>query len=884
MPDTRAYRVSGSYDLFPQHCLLPELTDVEHATAVHDELVESIAALPTGTKKKMLRRLATTLQQIARGEQPIQRVADVARQQRVAESPLVTTTTNPTAPRTLQQTPRVHGRRTRNNTPRATPAIVHETRPKRRSPRLNPGGENENETGRARAITHRAPNSTRVPMFRAPAFISQEALSLLTEKAIHPSNPTTWTPRMFLSSSPSQIGLNQYDTDIEHFCGPVVHPTTGETITSYHKLARDPETNKTWTRAFGKEFGNLAQGDDFTGEKGTNAIFVLNHEQIRNIPKDRVVTYARVVVDYRPQKEDPNRVRITAGGNLLKYPGEDFTTRTADLTTAKILWNSVISTKNARFMGIDIKNFYLGTPLERYEYMAMPISMFPQHTKDQYELEKYAKKGMVYLEIRKAIYGLPAAGILANKLLRKRLAPHGYYEVPHTPGLWRHLTRPVQFSLVVDDFGVKYVGRTHAQHLIKTLQKWYKLAVDWKGDLYCGIQLDWNYDEGYVDISMPRYVAKILQRFKHKKPSRPQHSPYKAPPKKYGKDAQDPIPDDKSPKVDAKRIKRIQQVIGGVLYYARAVDSTVLVALSAIASEQTRATEQTELRIKQLLDYLATHPSATVRYRRSNMVLNIHSDASYLSETRARSRIAGHYFLGSKPIDDKPIPLNGAIYAFCGILKFVVASAAEAELGALFLNCKEGKVVRLILEELGHAQPPTPVHCDNKTAAGIANNSVKKQQSRSMEMRFFWVADQCKMQNFDIQWHPGQENLADYFTKHFHGKHHQEVRPWYLHMPHSPRSLPRAAAPSVLRGCAGTLPHGYIRSAPLPRVAVAAHVTGWVPYGSIGPVPTWPAHCEPHVGTMPIPMWQRILRTSHHLKQVPLRPLPRAMGHTAAAA
>lgn len=353
-----------------------------------------------------------------------------------------------------------------------------------------------------------------------------------------------------------------------------------------------------WTRAFGKEFGNLAQGDDYTGEKGTNAIFVLNHEQIRNIPNDRVVTYARVVVDYRPQKEDPNRVRITAGGNLLKYPGEDFTTRTADLTTAKILWNSVISTKNARFMGIDIKNFYLGTPLERYEYMAMPIGMFPQHTKDQYELEKHAKKGMVYLEIRKAIYGLPAAGILANKLLQKRLAPHGYYEVPHTPGLWRHLTRPVQFSLVVDDFGVKYVGRKHAQHLIDKLKKWYNLAEDWKGDLYCGIRLDWNYDDSYVDISMPKYVAKILQRFKHKKPSRPQHSPYKAPPKKFGKEAQDPLPDDKSPMVDAKRIKRIQQIIGGVLYYARAVNSTVLMALSAIASEQTRATEKPSFELR----------------------------------------------------------------------------------------------------------------------------------------------------------------------------------------------------------------------------------------------------------------------------------------------
>ena len=109
------------------------------------------------------------------------------------------------------------------------------------------------------------------------------------------------------------------------------------------------------------------------------------------------------------------------------------------------------------------------------------------------------------------------------------------------------------------------------------------------------------------------------------------------------------------------------------------------------------------------------------------MILNIHSDASYLGETRARSRVAGMYFLGSVPKPNEPIPMNWAIYVHTGILKFVVASAAEAELGTLFLNCKEGTVIRLILEELGHKQPPTPIHWDNSTAVGIANGTMKKQ-------------------------------------------------------------------------------------------------------------------------------------------------------------
>ena len=139
---------------------------------------------------------------------------------------------------------------------------------------------------------------------------------------------------------------------------------------------KDSVLSQIWCTAFGKEFGNVAQDNDHTGEKGTNSIFVMTHEQILRIPKDKVVTYGRIVVDYIPQKADPNRVRITAGGNLITYPGK-LTTRTADLTTAKVLWNSVVSTPGAKFMGIDIKSFYLTAPLPEPEYMKMPLSVFP---------------------------------------------------------------------------------------------------------------------------------------------------------------------------------------------------------------------------------------------------------------------------------------------------------------------------------------------------------------------------------------------------------------------------------------------------------------------------------------------------------------------------
>ena len=599
----------------------------------------------------------------------------------------------------------------------------------------------------------------------------------------------------------------------------MVHPTTGETISSYKRLMHDPVTAETWQTAFGKDFGGMAQGDRKTGQKGTNSIFVMTHDEIKLIPKDRTVTYARVVVDFRPQKADPYRIRITAGGNLINYPGE-LSTRTADLTTSKLMWNSVLSTVGAKYMCLDIKNFYLTAPLDRYEYMKMPIGLFPSWIIEQYNLMEHVLNGFVYLEMRRAVWGLPQAGILANKLLRKRLLPHGYYECNNTPGLWKHSTRPISFTLVVDDFGVKYVGREHAEHLIACIKKTYELTEDWTGDLYCGIKLNWDYKARTVDLSMPGYIKNVLQKYKHRMPTSPQHCPYSPAPKQYGDKAQAPLPVDISPSLSAEEIKEIQRVIGSILYYARAVDITVLMALSSIAIEQSKGTTSTMEKAKQLLDYLATYPDATIRFRASDMIMNVHSDASYLSEANARSRACGHFFMGWTPTDGDPIRLNGAFFTLCAILRFVVASAAEAELGALFLNCKEGMIFRLTLEELGHPQPRNPVHCDNATAVGITNNTVKRQRSRSMEMRYFWVSDKIAQNAYDVRWHPGQENLADYQSKHHAGSHHKAVRPWYLHEKNSPEVLPRAHRPSTLKGCVGTLPEGYVRNVPLPRVPV----------------------------------------------------------------
>jgi hypothetical protein len=148
-----------------------------------------------------------------------------------------------------------------------------------------------------------------------------------------------------------------------------------------------------------------------------------------------------------------------------------------------------------------------------------------------------------------------------------------------------------------------------------------------------------------------------------------------------------------------------------------------------IAMEQTKATEKNQASTNQLLDYLATHPDATIRYHASNMILHIHSDASYLSVSNARSRLGGLFFCGEKsPHEDN---LNGSILNAASIIKNVVASAAESEVGACFQNAQSGAPLRVTLAELGHIQPITPLRTENSTAFGIVNKTIKQTKIKS---------------------------------------------------------------------------------------------------------------------------------------------------------
>ena len=128
--------------------------------------------------------------------------------------------------------------------------------------------------------------------------------------------------------------------------------------------------------------------------------------------------------------------------------------------------------------------------MTRYEYMRLKLADMPDDVIAHYKLQEVATPdGYVYCEIRKGMYGLPQAGIIVQELLAKRLKEHGYSQSKTTPGLWKHEWRPIAFSLVVDDFGVKYVGEEHAQHLFQTIKKYYECSIETEGERYCGLTI-----------------------------------------------------------------------------------------------------------------------------------------------------------------------------------------------------------------------------------------------------------------------------------------------------------------------------------------------------------------------------------------------------------
>ena len=320
--------------------------------------------------------------------------------------------------------------------------------------------------------------------------------------------------RLQATTTPSSNAFSVLTCDVEDneddaptpVAMPVLDQDTGQSL-EHRQLRRHPKYKDTWDTSYANELGRLCQGigkdprnPQLPRVAGTDTFKPIRYHDIPHQRK-RDITYTRVVCELRPQKADPYRTRITLGGDRIHYPG-DCGTKMGSLETVKLLLNSVLSTPNARFASFDISNFYLGTPLDRPEYVRIKLTDIPEEFSIEYALHNFSHENNIYFEVSKGVYGLKQAGKLANALLTIRLEAQGYYQCATTPGLWRHNWRPVMFILIVDDFGVQYTDIRHAKHLLQALQGHYTVTTDWAGKKFAGIDFTWDYTKRTCRLTM----------------------------------------------------------------------------------------------------------------------------------------------------------------------------------------------------------------------------------------------------------------------------------------------------------------------------------------------------------------------------------------------
>jgi hypothetical protein len=179
----------------------------------------------------------------------------------------------------------------------------------------------------------------------------------------------------------------------------------------------------------------------------------------------------------------------------------------------------------------------------------------------------------------------------------------------------------------------------------------------------------------------------------------------------------------------------------------------------------------------QFLDYAASQEDAIITYQASNMRLAIHSNALYLSEPKARSRAGSHMFMAGK--EDICVN-NGAVLNILQIIRTMMSLAAEAKLGALFINAKTAVSMQRTLEELGHPQTCTPIQTDNSTANALLTNKIMPKALKDMDVRFHWLYCREAQDQYHFYWRPGTQNLADYWTKHHPASHYNTFWPQIL--------------------------------------------------------------------------------------------------------
>jgi hypothetical protein len=207
----------------------------------------------------------------------------------------------------------------------------------------------------------------------------------------------------------------------------------------------------------------------------------------------------------------------------------------------------------------------------------------------------------------------------------------------------------------------------------------------------------------------------------------------------------------------------IQQVNGYFLYYARMLDDLILPTCNEISASQANPTQRTILSTWRLLNYLHSHRTKVVRFTGCDMVLKVDSDAAFQVRPKSIS-VAGGWHRPGNLGDD--VSVNGSILAISCQIPTVCQGVSEAEYAALYINGSAAAWIRTNFAAVGYPQKPTVIITDNSCAEGIANDTLTAKKSKAIAMRYHWIRDRVRLGEFLVQWKPGSENRADFFTKH----------------------------------------------------------------------------------------------------------------------
>jgi len=475
------------------------------------------------------------------------------------------------------------------------------------------------------------------------------------------------------------------------------------------------------------------------------------------------------------------KMRGTFDGSDLAYDGP-VSAETADIDLVKAHWHACLARGWLRATA-DITSFYVGTPMEKEEWMAIRLDQLPEGVASDTRIQQLVRGDRLLVRVDKGIYGLPQAGRLARDRLVTHLAKAGYTEAPHVPSLFSHAGGRLFFVLTVDDFDIAYEKAEDLQDLLAHLRGLYKVTVDLEGGRYLAVDTAYDPRTGTLRLSMDSYYRGALEKLGVTRKGHPPGTPMPYSSPAYGKTGPQLITHDLSPPASQEERQYLQRCVGTLLYPARWVDPMILTALSRLATHQAAPTRRTMQDLDHLLQYVAWRPFPSQTLRRSQMRLMAAADASFAGEPRARSRAGGVIWLG-----EADGTVGAPLSCFTSIIPVVVASAAEAEYATLHTVGSRILWIRTILEALGFSQPlspGTPLLTDNDCARGIANRLTKLRRTKALDVRMHWIRDKVDLGLIQVLRCDGVSNPADFLTKGHPAAHVREIMGIFVDTPTS---------------------------------------------------------------------------------------------------